>query len=218
MSSYLVAIPAVLLIGSLASAAELDTSKRLDPYTYRERSGDVTVILSSRLAYAAGNEAHLPIQIAVGVTGYRTKLTISRASFTLIDSSGGVHPIAPFEEVDQALILGVRKVDDRAPLRTGNHFLDLVDVHSNYYPVGAVTGSGRVELHRRTFFKDILYFPRPETGTDGVLTLQFMAKGLAEPMQVRFRLSPEHPKKETKGKERKRSQQPSGDGEDDRLR
>jgi hypothetical protein len=218
MSSYFVAIPAVMLIGSLVAAAEVDTSKRLDPYTYCERREDVTVVLSSRLAFTADDEAHLPIQIAVGVSGYDTKLTVSRASFVLIDSSGGVHPMAPFKEVDQGLILGVRKVEERAPLGAGNAFLDLAEVHSNFYPVGAASGSGRVELRRRNHFKDILYFPRPETGTDGVLTMQFVAKGLAEPIQVRFRLSPEHGKEKPKGKEPKRSEPPSGDGEDDRLR
>jgi len=169
-------------------AEDEGTSKSLAFATFKEQAGRVTVILGARLGSAYVDEPFLPLQIAVGVYGEGPSLVISPASFVLIDARGTVHPMAPFTAVrDQEVILFVKKLDEAMPLVTGNAFLNYHRASSIFYPQSAAAaGKERVELTHRTFMKDLIYFARPEGGWAGVNTLQFVARGLERPIQVRF--------------------------------
>jgi hypothetical protein len=169
-------------------ADDVATSKSLSFATYKEEVGRVTVIVGSQLTGNYAESRYAPLQIAVGVYGEGPALVISPASFSLIDAAGTVYPMAPYPDVrDAEIILFVKQLDKTIPLVTGDAFLDRVRVSSIFYPQSAApAGKERVELTDRTYFKDLIYFPRPENGWDGVLTLQFMARGLERPVQVRF--------------------------------
>ncbi len=40
-------------------------------------------------------------------------------------------------------------------------------------------------MPRETYFASLIYFPFPDGGLEGVLTVRFQAKGLPEPIDVR---------------------------------
>jgi len=178
----------VLISAPPCPADDETTSKSISFATYREVAGRVTVILGSQLTGNYADAPFAPLQIAVGAYGEGPPLVVTPASFVLIDAGGSVHPMAPYPDVrDAEIILFVKQLDRTVPLVTGNSFLDRVPVSSIFYPQsGASAGKERVVLTHRTYFKDLLYFPRPANGWDGVLTLQFMAGGLEEPIKVRF--------------------------------
>ena len=187
------ALPAILLAVCCALpclAGEPATSRSLSFATYVEEVGRVTVIVGSQLTGNYAESPYAPLQIAVGAYGEGPALVVSPASFSLIDAGGAVYPMAPFPEVrDADIILFVKQLDRKVPLVTGDSFLDRVRVSSIFYPqTAAPAGKERVELTHRTYFKDLIYFPRPKEGWGGVLTLQFMARGLEEPLRVRFRV------------------------------
>ena len=169
-------------------AGDEATSRSLSFATYVEEAGRVTVIVGSQLTGNYADAPYAPLQIAVGLYGKGPPLVMSPASFVLLDAGGSVYPMAPYPDVrDAEIIQFVKQLDKTVPLVTGNHFLDRVRVSSIFYPQsGAAAGKERVELTHRTYFKDLIYFPRPENGWGGVLTLQFMARGLEEPLRVRF--------------------------------
>ena len=54
--------------------------------------------------------------------------------------------------------------------------------------MGGSEGSQWIELNPNTWLRDLFYFERPNSGMEGVLTLQFVAKGLGQPMRVRFQI------------------------------
>ena len=180
----------LLVLGSAPPCLANDeaTSKSISFATYREVAGRVTVILGSQLTGNYADAPYAPLQIAVGAYGKGPPLVVTPASFTLIDAGGSVHPMAPYPAVrDAEIILFVKQLNRTLPLITGNSFMDRVRVGSIFYPQsGASAGKEWVELTHRTYFKDLIYFPRPANGWDGLLTLQFMARGLEEPIKVRF--------------------------------
>ena len=59
---------------------------------------------------------------------------------------------------------------------------------SNFYPPGTGRRVERVHLDAYTWFRDVLYFPHPESGLGGVLTLRLFGGGIEPPMEVRFRI------------------------------
>lgn len=182
-------LAAVLLASGLCLADDAPTSKKLDGFTYKETSGRVTLILGAQLAAINENEPFVPLQIAAGVRGKGQTLVLTRASFLLFDARGGAHTLAPVEEVVASGLISANKriAATAAPLNKGLAFLDMPKVGSNFYPAtGKDVGTERIELGPRTYFSDIIYFPRPEEGLDGTLTLQFVARGLREPIRVTF--------------------------------
>src|SRR5262249_59399178 len=61
-------------------------------------------------------------------------------------------------------------------------------VESHFFPApGRDTRTSFVELTPFTWFADVLYFPVPAAGLDGVMTLRLFGKGMPEPIEVRFR-------------------------------
>ena len=170
-------------------AEDTRTSKKLDAFTYKETVGRVTVILSAQLAAINENEAFLPIQIAAGVRVKGQTLVLTRASFLLFDAQGRTHTLAPIDDVVASGVIPANKKIARTAglLNKGQAFMNLAKVGSNFYPAtGKGVGTERLELRPRNYFSDILYFPRPENGVDGSMTLQFVARGLRESIRLTF--------------------------------
>ncbi len=193
-------------------------SKTLDAHTSMEIVGPVTVIVGYHTAVTVRDETYLPIQIGIGIHGRKSpSLTIARSSFALIDAEGSVHPLLPAKALDPGAVSDHKKLGEsqwvrertRSPpngvnknqgyptvgvgaahqLNTGNKFAGLSPMRVNFYPVGGVSdGTQSVELKPRRWMRDTFYFERPEGGLDGVLTIQFVARGLERPARVRFQL------------------------------
>src|SRR6185436_19229664 len=70
------------------------------------------------------------------------------------------------------------------PITLGNKFATFHPVVSRFFPApGRGTRIDRVELLPFTWFKDVLYFPRP-AALDGVLTLRIRGRGTKKPVEV----------------------------------
>jgi hypothetical protein len=181
-------IIAVIFALAFPLAAEKETSKTLSFATYRESDDLVTVLLSSKLAMHFPDKPYFPLLIGVGVRAEGPPLVISRSSFVLIDQEGDVHPMAPYDDVRAHQDLRfARRLVEVEPLNTGSAFRDSHLASCIFYPISAApTRKEIVELTYMTHIKDIIYFPRPESGLQGVMTLQFMARGLQQPIQLRF--------------------------------
>jgi len=186
---------ALALIGSTAglASAERGVSERYAFETYRERADRVTLLVDSYLASLRADEAYIPLHVAIGLVRGGPGVTVSRESFTLIDAAGNRVPAAASMEIrrdyelasfDRALMMRVR------PLVVGQQFATLRRLPSDFYPdrggIGVV--QDRVNLSAFSRFQDVVYFPRPPAGLDGVLTLRLDDGGLEEPVDVHFRV------------------------------
>jgi hypothetical protein len=192
----------IALLGSvvLPLAAEEETSRTFSFAVYKESAGEVTLLVSSKLVVWHEESPYFPLLIGVGVREGGPTLLVSPASFVLIDQQATVHRMAPFVDVREAGVIPFyRELVRREPLPTGRTFSNSHLVSSNFYPVsGASTGKELVELTQRTHFIDLIYFPRAEADLGGVMTLQFMARGLKEPIQVRIEIPGQKKKNEKK--------------------
>lgn len=175
-----------------AAFAERGVSERYAFETYRERVGPVTVLVDSYTASLRAEAGYIPLHVAVGLKSGAPDITISRETFTLEDSKGNRVPAAGALEVREnygmvtfdASLMRVR------PLVVGQQFTGSLLLRSNFYPdakgIGVV--QDRVYLGPYTWFHDVLYFPRPAAGLDGVMTLRLEGGGFEEPIEVKFRV------------------------------
>ena len=72
------------------------------------------------------------------------------------------------------------------PLPVGNQFNGLREIVSNFYPLQGGKFFVEEHLSRESWLSDVLYFPTPETGLAGVMTLQFLTPGMDAAIEVRF--------------------------------
>ncbi len=166
------------------------TSEDFGTATWRERTEGVTLMVSSYAASVRSGE-FVPLQIAVAARDTGKTLEVTPESFILIDENGNRYAAASWNQIRE---YGQATYDAslmRAfPMPVGEQFGALQRVPSRFYP--DVKGFGTVirdvSLPPFTWFHDVLYFPYPEAGLNGVLTLQFQPKGLDHPVDVRFRV------------------------------
>jgi hypothetical protein len=183
---------------SAGAAADEGISPSVSFATYKEQVGRVTIVLGTQIASIDPFTPWVPFQIAVGVSGEGPGLLVARSSFALIDSSGTVHAAAPLREVvEHGKISYFKQANRLSPLHDGNTWDRFRRVSAAFYPQTAAPASKeRLELAAGTYFEDILYFPRPESGFEGVQTLQFVARGLEAPVRIRFEVPPNRRMKE----------------------
>ncbi len=175
-------------IGPAAAADKPETSKSFAFATYKERDDRTTVLVSTLLAAVFEREPFVPIQIAVGVRGRGPTLEISAESFELIDRDGNHYPMPSYDEVLAAgnLLERVELARNQDPIVVGNQFAISTPVRANFFPApGTSIQIPRVFMPRETYFASLIYFPFPDGGLEGVLTVRFQAKGLPEPIDVR---------------------------------
>ncbi|HEU4401364.1 MAG TPA: hypothetical protein VFT43_04600 [Candidatus Polarisedimenticolia bacterium] len=191
-------VAALGLAGMLASCATLEKnpnvagtfSDKLSPYNYKDEGDLVLMVVGVEAARFIRKEPYFPlfVQIANKTKG---TFSINRESFTLEDSLGRQYPMAPARDVAEKY----PRIDlDRALFRQNRSITTTgADVYnfisSNFFP----TTSGRgllieqVSLPPFNYMEDILYFPIPESGLNGVpLRLLFKVQSLEEPIMVRF--------------------------------
>jgi hypothetical protein len=163
--------------------------RKLSTFAYEEEGEIITLIVDTWSARDRDSVAYMPLEIAVANTGVRS-LTLSRESFTLIDSDGNRYPMASPRE----LIEGYEFLDfDRnlAELEgiVFNKFSAFTRYDSNFSPVRE---PGRVIVDKTHVPKfgyiiDFIYFPRPVTGIANQKFELFLdAPQLEDPVFVRF--------------------------------
>jgi len=165
-------------------------SEKLSPYNYREEGSLALMVVGVDAARFIRQEAFVPLFVQVA---NKSKITfeISSESFILEDSVGRQYGTAAPEEVaaKYARLDIDRRVFQQNRSITTTYMSLYTYVRSDFYP--SITRRtlliDHVSLPPRSFMEDILYFPIPETGLNGVpLRLLFQVKGLTEPIQVVF--------------------------------
>lgn len=187
----------ILLLAAALSVAvpptrggDTSSSESFSFATYKEKDGPITILVGSFPASLNEGEAFFPLQVAVGVRGRDATLTVTRESFTLIDPDGKVYPMATYREIrarDRLLEFN-QSIDTAQPLVIGQQFANSFRIASRFFPSPASTSSpvDRVHLKRTVYFKDLIYFPYPDLGLRGVLTIRFRTKEMTRPIDVRF--------------------------------
>jgi hypothetical protein len=178
---------AVLALG----AAGPTTSEGYAYYTYREMGDRLTVLVDSYPASLHGDDAYVPLSIAVGLSGPGKSVVVTPESFTLLDQDGKAYNPASYQEI--ARNYPKRLFDDMFmrshPIVVGSQFSTSMRLPADFYPtmVGRGVRMERVELGPFTWFHTVLYFPRPQAGLEGVLTLRISGGG-EPPVDIRFRI------------------------------
>jgi hypothetical protein len=189
---------AVLLCAALAGCASLERnpnvpgtfSDKLSTYNYKEEGQLAVVVVGVGGARFIRDEPFFPLFVQV-VNKSNRDYEVSRESFLIEDSFGRQYAMAPAAEVAATY----RRADlDRRLFRqnrsvTSTYVTLYTFVTSNFFPLnsGRTLRTERVSLPPRTYTEDVIYFPIPETGLNGVpLRLLFKVKALEEPIQVVF--------------------------------
>lgn len=186
----------IALLGALLTAAAAappaEVSERYGYRTYREIVSGVTLLADTTLAAPNPDASYVALAVAVGLAPGTPPATVSREGFSLVDAGG--HRVAAAGAMEIRERHG-RVAFDASLLRVqrmtlGQQFAGRVEIPSRFY--GDSNGLGlvqdRVHLDPSTWFRDVVYFPRPARGLDGVLTLRVEGEGLAVPVEVRFRV------------------------------
>ncbi len=192
-------VVACALGAGLVMAAETQTSFELSYATYRQKVDRVEVVVGSQIAAIAAHEKYIPLQIAVGVSGRGPELQIAAERFVLIDSQGNILNAVPEADIakDPAILNYAKEFTEQNPLQTGDDFSMSNRVASNFYPLEGGDFYTITNLDRETYLEDLVFFPRPEAGLEGVLTLQLLVPGMDKPVELRFEV-PEKKKKQVK--------------------
>lgn len=185
----LAAVATLTGVGAIAFAQSDQPSKSLSFATYKEHVGRVKVIVGSSAAALNDGEAYFPLQIGVGVRGRGPELTFTDESFTLIDQDGTRYPMASLNEIraTDGLLEFNEQLFRSQPLVTGQQFTNSVYIQSDFFPRAGVR-IATVHLSRESFFVDAIYFPRPNVGLSGLLTLRIQPSGADTPIDVRFEI------------------------------
>jgi hypothetical protein len=185
-------VPAILGVAalSLGAAEPPATSEGYAYATYRGMSERLTLLVDSYPAAMHARDSYIPLAVAIGLSGPGSSVRVTPESFTLLDESGRAYRAVPFEEI--ARNYPKRQFDASLlrshPMVVGNQFDTSLAVRGSFYPtlVGRGLRIDQVELGPFTWFHSLLYYPLPDGGLHGVLTLRISGPGLESPVDVRF--------------------------------
>ncbi|MGH9750039.1 MAG: hypothetical protein ACRD6R_08970 [Candidatus Polarisedimenticolia bacterium] len=165
-------------------------SDKLSPYNYKEEGAVARFVVGVDGARFIRDEPYFPLFVQVANRTHDT-FEITRESFLLEDSLGRQYALAPARELSERY----HRIDiDRRLFRQNRQFtavgVDLFTrVDSDFFPSTArrTILIDQVSLPPRTYMEDVLYFPVPEGGLNGVpLRLVFAVRGLADPIVAVF--------------------------------
>lgn len=165
-------------------------SDRLSPYNYKEDGKLAMMVVGVEGARFIRDEPYFPLFVQVA---NKSKLTfeISRESFILEDSLGRQYAMAAHAD----LMTRYRRQDlDRRLFRrnrsiTATYVSLFTFIPSEFFPPTSSRPLriDQVSLPPRAVMEDVIYFPVPETGLNGVpFRLLFKVKSLEDPIQVVF--------------------------------
>lgn len=165
-------------------------SDKLSAFNYKEEGSVAILVAGVDGARFIRKEAYFPLFVQVANKSKGT-FEITREAFTLEDALGRQYSIAPAREVAEHY--GRLDLDRRLFRQnrqfTGNGVGLMTYVSSDFYPSSARRSLliEQVMLPPHTYMEDVLYFPIPESGLNGVpLRLLFKVKAIEEPIQVVF--------------------------------
>ena len=186
-------IPQILTIPVFAVAlAAPSTSYRSSYSTFAQEDRNLSVFVDG---YPASMEGDAP---SFGPGRDRADEDRGRASRSRSSRSrsstrrGTAFSAAGFEELKKGYsrLEFDRTLMRNLPIDVGQTIATRPRIASNFYPP---TGDGmkitRVELSSFSWFRDVVYFPRPPAGLGGVMTLAVAVEG-GDPMEVRFVVGP----------------------------
>ena len=165
-------------------------SDKLSPYNYKEEGTLVRMVVGVDAARFIRSEPYFPVFVQV-VNRTKTTFYVTRESFTLEDPLGNQYSIVPARELAENY---PRLEMDRRLFRqnlqfTSNGVSLYTFIQSEFYPVAGPRSLlvDKVSLPPQTYLEDVLYFPIPQSGLNGVpLRLLFKVSGLTDPIQVVF--------------------------------
>jgi len=212
MKRWIVLVCVAVLAASLTVAIGEDkkkddgsdgTSFDLAYATYMEKVGRIEVVVSSYGASFEEANDHFMLQVAVGVIGkFGKELDFTDESFTLLDPAGNLYSMAPpsalVNEID--LLNFADEIQKSEPLQLGKDFANLEQVNSDFYATQEEVAWADVHLNYDNYFSDVVFFPKPKSGFNGVFTLNVLTAGMEEPVMVRFKV-PEPKQKHDKHKD-----------------
>jgi len=165
-------------------------SDKLSPFNYKEEGRLAMMVVGVDAARFIRKESYFPLFVQV-VNRTKGTFEITREAFTLEDPLGRHYAIAPARELAE----NYPRLDLDRRLFIQNRQFTAVGVglftyvQSTFYP----SSSGRallidqVSLPPQSYMEDVIYFPIPESGLNGVpLRLLFKVKGLDEAIEVVF--------------------------------
>jgi len=165
-------------------------SDKLSPFNYKEEGTVARMVVGVEAARFIRNEHYFPVFVQVT---NRSKMTfeITRESFTLEDPLGSRYSMVPARELAENY---PRLELDRRLFRQNRQFTSLgvslyTYVESAFYPVSGPRSLliDKVSLPPQAYMEDVLYFPIPQSGLNGVpLRMLFKVSGLEDPIQVVF--------------------------------
>src|SRR5262249_33652457 len=165
---------------------------KLSTYNFKEEGSIAHMVVGVEAARFIRKEHYFPLFVQVA---NRSKITfyITRESFTLEDPLGHQYSIVPARELAE----NYPRMDlDRRMFRQNRQFPTtgvglFTFIESVFYPSAASRSLliDNVTLPPQTYMEDVLYFPIPQSGLNGVpLRLLFQVKGLDDPIQVVFQV------------------------------
>jgi len=167
-------------------------SDKLSTYNFKEEGSIAHMVVGVEAARFIRKEHYFPLFVQVA---NRSKITfyITRESITLEDPLGHQYSIVPARELAE----NYPRMDlDRRMFRQNRQFTTtgvglFTFIESVFYPSAASRSLliDNVTLPPQTYMEDVLYFPIPQSGLNGVpLRLLFQVKGLDDPIQVVFQV------------------------------
>ena len=165
-------------------------SDKLSAFNYKEEGSVAILVAGVEGARFIRKEAYFPLFVQVANRS-RGTFEITREAFTLEDPLGRQYSIAPAREVAEnygRLDLDRRLFQQNRQF-TANGVGLMTYVRSDFYPSSARRSLliEQVSLPPHAYMEDVIYFPIPESGLNGVpLRLLFKVKGIEEPIQVVF--------------------------------
>ena len=191
-------VAAALVAGGLAACAGVQRnpnvvgtySDKLSPYNYREDGALVRMVVGVDAARYIRSEPYFPLFVQV-VNKSKAAFIVSRESFLLEDPLGRQYGVAPASEVASRY---PRLDVDRRLFRenraiTSNGVSIYTPIGSDFFPSSSRRALivDQIQLPPKSLMEDVLYFPIPESGLNGVpLRLLFRTQGLSEPIMVVF--------------------------------
>jgi len=165
-------------------------SDKLSAFNYKEEGSVAILVVGVEGARFIRKEAYFPLFVQVANKSKAT-FTITREAFTLEDPLGRQYSIAPAREV--AGKYGRLDLDRRLFVQnrqfTAGGVALMTYIPSDFYPSSARRSLliEQVALPPHGYMEDVIYFPIPESGLNGVpLRLLFKVKEIEEPIQVVF--------------------------------
>lgn len=171
---------------------------RLMPRTFLETGQLMDLAVDTSAARLRLNNKFIPLGISVA-TQRLNKLTITREAFTLVDEAGHRYPLATIAEsraMGEITVADLRVSElwlEAMASRYHSHILQRMVFFPSTSNDSRVRNRSlvteRVELGKRMWTWDIMYFPRPEGELIGKkLELWMTAPELKEPVFVKFRI------------------------------